>query len=180
LGNYQICGVVTSDITNNNFGTGNIIVQNEQKGIILYFGATGSDLPLLGDSVTINIAGSTLTQYAGALEIKNIKVDKIKVWSSGNDVLPVALTIATLNTHFKQFESVLIKISDAKIIGSAGVYSGNKTLSDGTGNIILYTSSAASFANQLAPSITKTFQGIAMPYNATNEIKIRNPSIDIY
>jgi hypothetical protein len=180
LGNYQICGVVTSDVMNNNFGTGNIIVQNAQKGIILYFGTTASDLPLLGDSVTINLSGSTLTQYAGALEIKNIKPAKLSICASGIEVLPIPVTIAKLNANFKQYESVLVKILAAKIIGSASVFSGNKTLSDGTGTIILYTSSAASFANQLAPSITKTFQGIATPYNTTNEIKIRNPIIDIY
>jgi hypothetical protein len=180
LGNLMIKGVVTSDVVHGNFGSGNIIIQDAQKGIIVYFGMSAFNLPFLGDSVTLNVSGSTLTQYAGALEIKNIKTAQLRVWASNIDVAPIKLSIATLNTNFKLYESVLVKIEGAKIMGSSSTFLGNKTLNDGTGNILLYTSSAASFATQLAPSITKTFQGIATPYNTTNEIKIRNPIVDIY
>ncbi len=44
---------------------------------------------------------------------------------------------------------------------TSGNYSGSKMINDGTGTIILYTASTATFASQAVPTITKTFQGIA-------------------
>ena len=103
----------------------------------------------------------------------------MKILAKGKSISPIQLTIAALNTHFEQYESVLVKIINAKIT-STGNFGGAKTLSDATGNIILYTSYSATFANTAIPTITKTFQGIATPYNSTKEIKIRNPALDIY
>lgn len=171
--------VVTSDDTHGNFGSGNIVLQQGQQGITMFFGSSVSGLPQLGDSVKIYLGGATLTSYNGALEIKNISLTKVKLLATGIPVTPITLTIAELNARFADLESVLVKIEYARV-ASGGKYSGNKTLSDGSGNIILYTSSYASFANDPIPSITKTYQGIVTPYGSTKEIKIRYPEIDIY
>lgn len=179
LGNYIIRGIVTSDAANKNFGPSTIVLQDGQKGILIYFSSSAAAMPELGDSVEIKIAGAILTKYEGALELKNLKTSKLKTLAKGKSISPIQLTIAALNTHFEQYESVLVKIINAKIT-STGNFGGAKTLSDATGNIILYTSYSATFANTAIPTITKTFQGIATPYNSTKEIKIRNPVLDIY
>lgn len=179
LGNYIIRGIVTSDAANKNFGTSTIVVQDAQKGMLIYFSSSVTALPELGDSVEIKIAGSILTKYEGALELKNLKTSKLKILAKGKSIAPIQLTIATLNANFAQYESVLVKIINAKIT-STGNFGGAKTLSDATGNITLYTSYSATFANTAIPTITKIFQGIATPFNTTNEIKIRNPVLDIY
>lgn len=179
LGNYIIRGIVTSDAANKNFGTSTIILQDGNKGMMVYFSSSAVAMPELGDSVEIKIAGSILTQYEGALELKNIKTSKLKILAKGKSVTPIQLTIGALNANFSNYESVLVKIINAKIT-STGNFGGAKTLSDATGNITLYTSYSATFANTTIPTITKTFQGIATPFNTTNEIKIRNPVLDIY
>jgi hypothetical protein len=179
LGNYIIRGIVTSDAANKNFGTSTIVVQDGQKGMLVYFSSSAAAMPELGDSVEIKIAGAILTKYEGALELKNLKASKLNILAKGKSINPIQLTIAALNTHFEQYESVLVKIIQAKIT-STGNFGGAKTLSDATGNIILYTTYSATFANTAIPTITKTFQGIATPYNSTKEIKIRNPVLDIY
>jgi hypothetical protein len=179
IGNFSFNGVVTSDAINKNFGTGNVIVQNANKGIIVYFGLSGIGLPDLGDSVTIDISGATLTKYAGALELKNIKPSKVNILAKNRYPAPITITIAALNANFSFYESVLVKIFNAKI-AKAGNFSGSNTLSDATGNIILFTNSTATFANDAVQTISKTYQGIVTPYNTTNEIKIRNTTLDIY
>lgn len=179
LGNYIIRGIVTSDAGNKNFGTSTIILQDGQKALMIYFGSSVAGLPDLGDSLVLNISGSVLTSYNGALEIKSIRSSKATLLAKNRTVVPVQLTIAALNANFAQYESVLVKIINAKIT-STGTFGGGKTLSDATGNITLYTSYSAAFANTAIPTITKTFQGIATPYNTTNELKIRNPVLDIY
>lgn len=179
LGNFIIRGIVTSDAANKNFGSSTIILQDGQKGMMVYFGSSVAPLPDLGDSIELKIAGATLTKYEGALEIKNIKASKATVLAKGKTVAPIQLTIGLLNATFSKYESVLVKIINAKIT-STGTFGGAKTLSDATGVITLYTSYSATFATTAIPTITKTFQGIATPYNSTNEIKIRNPMLDIY
>jgi hypothetical protein len=171
--------VVTSDESHGNFGSGNLVLQQGQKGITIFFGSSVSGLPHLGDSVRIYLGGAKLTNYNGVLEIKNISLSKVKQLATDRLIKPITLTIAELNARFADLESVLVKIEYARV-ASGGKYSGNKTLSDGSGNIILYTSSYASFANDPIPSITKTYQGIVTPYGSTKEIKIRYPEIDVY
>ncbi|MDI9320098.1 MAG: DUF5689 domain-containing protein [Phycisphaerales bacterium] len=179
IGNYTLKGIVTSDALHRNFGSGNIVIQDGNKGITVYFGSSATGLPDLGDSIVLNIAGAILTKYAGALEIKNSKASKCTVWSKGKSPIPITITIAELNANFTNYESVLIKILNAKI-AKAGNFSGSNTLSDATGNVILFTNSTATFATDAVPTISKTYQGIATPYNSTYELKIRNPAIDIY
>lgn len=172
-------GVVTSDQEHGNFGSGNLVVQQGGKGITLFFGTNASDLPDRGDSVCVYLGGATLTIYNGLLEVKNLNVSRVKVLGRQQEVTPLTLTIAELNSRFAELESVLVRIEYARV-SSGGKYAGNKTLSDGSGTIILYTSSAASFANDPVPTISKTFQGIVTPYGTTKEIKIRNPAVDVY
>lgn len=180
LGAYAITGIVTTDAANKNNGSaGNIIIQNNNKAIILYFGSSATGIPDLGDSITVNLTGSTLSQYSDALEIKNIKTAKVNIIASGKFVTPIPLTIAALNASFSNYESVLVKIANAKM-KTSGSYSGSKTINDGTGDVILYTASTATFATQSVPTITKTFQGIVTPYGSTRELKIRNPVLDVY
>lgn len=180
LGNYHITAVVTSSAVHKNFGDGNIVMQdNSGAGIVVYFGSSSVSLPDLGDSVLLQITGATLTNYNGTLELKNIKASKATVLGSNKSVQAIPLTIATLNANFAKYESVLVRIYNAKIT-SVGNFGGNKTLSDATGNTILYTSSTATFAGDPVPNITKTFQGIPTYFGVTQELKIRHPIWDIY
>lgn len=173
----NVAGVVISDRANGNTSGPNVIIQDGSgKGILVYYGGTATYN--LGDSILIDVAGNTLTMYQGAMELK-AKTTATTTVATGKSVTPTQVTIGALNGNFTAYESTLVKIVGATITGGA-TYGGNRTLNDGTGTISLYTATAAVFAGQSVPSGTVTVQGIATPYTAGNEIKMRNPAIDVY
>jgi hypothetical protein len=180
LNGYKVTGIVITEAASRNHGAGgSMVLQDESAGILVYFGSGATGIPVLGDSVLLDLEGSTLTSYNNTLEIKNIRTSAAIVAASGRTVTPLLLTIAELLADFSRYESRLVRIDHAKVKNS-GNYSGSKTLTDGTGEIVLFTSSAASFATLPLPAISKTFQGIATWYDTIKEIKIRHPDIDVY
>lgn len=178
----QITGVVISDINNKNVPSGNFVIEDaSRKGVVLYI--PGSSTYKLGDSLLINLAGGRLELYpatgSGSLmELTGLSASKISKVGSNKSVTPTVLTIAQLNADFSEYESTLVRIINATILGS-GNYSGNKTLGDGTGTISLYTSATASFSGDPLPTGTHNVTGIATPYSQGNELKLRNPALDI-
>jgi hypothetical protein len=180
LNSYRVKGVVISDAVNKNVSAGSVVLQDGNKGMLVYWGGTVDYK--LGDSLVIDVTGDSLIMYQAAMEIKRAGSSPAKpaAVAINRVVNPVQLTVDQLNNGFSGYESTLVKIVGATINGSPSTYSGSKTVTDGTGNIILFTSSTATFANQPLPAGTKTVVGIVTPFNSTKEIKIRNPSIDVY
>ena len=178
LSSVRVAGTVISDLSKGNSSTGNFILEDaSKKGIILYVsGGTYN----LGDSLVIDATGAKLQLYSGALELSGATSSKITKAATGKAVAPIQLTLQQLKASFSQYESVLVKIVNATISGSGGTYSGNKILTDPTGTISLYTASGASFASSPVPTGTKTVVGIATVYPPDNEIKLRDPAIDVY
>ena len=185
-GNYtvptaKIAGIVISDIDNKNVSSGNFIIEDaSRKGVIMYI--SGSSAYKLGDSVVVEVTGATLKVYpttgSGSLEIDGLTAAKVTKVSSNNTFAPLQVTIGQLNANFSLYESTLVKIVNATVTGT-GTYSGNKNITDGTGTLALYTAPGALFSGQALPTGVKTFIGIATPFSPTNEIKLRNPAIDV-
>lgn len=175
----KFTGVVISDMQKGNAASGNFILEDaSKKGIILYLNGANYNL---GDSLVIDATGGKLQLYQGALELTGVTTGKITKPSggTGKTVAPITLTIAQLNASFSQYENVLVKILNATISGGT-TYGGNRTLTDATGNISLYTASGATFAATAVPAGAKTVVGIATPFTPSNEIKLRDPAIDVY
>ena len=176
----RITGVVISDAANRNVSSGSVVLQQGDKGVLVYWG--GEVDYRIGDSLILDVTGDSLILYQGALEIKKTIGSSMPTPVANNrGVNPKELTIAQLNNDFPAYESTLVRIREAVVLGG-GTYGGNKTLSDGTGSITLYTSSGAIFANELVPTTPKTYVGIATPFtgSTTREIKLRNPATDVY
>jgi len=172
----RFAGTVISDLSRGNVSPGNFILQDgSRKGVILY---QSSGAYSLGDSLLIDAGSGKLQLYNGAMELTGLNSSKISKHATGKTVIPAQLTIAQLNAAFAQYESVLVRVANA-VITSGGVYSGNKTLSDGTGTISLYTAPAATFSGMSVPATPKTFTGIGTLYTP-NELKLRDPAIDVY
>ena len=62
-------GIVISDNTGGNFDTKNLVVQDSTGGIVIRFTAAHSFL--VGDKVTVDLSGLTLTSYNGLAEVTN-------------------------------------------------------------------------------------------------------------
>ncbi|SFQ43598.1 DUF5689 domain-containing protein [Parafilimonas terrae] len=172
LGAYKIGGVVISDAVNKNIANGNVVLQDGNAGISVYFG--GTITYNIGDSIVLDVTGDSLQNYNGSLEIKTasgtIKPDPV---ATGKTVIPQQLSIAQLNSNLPDIEYTLIKIVNATASGGT-TYSGSKTLTDASGSITLFTSSSASFANDNLPTEENDWIGFGKFFGNTKEFTIRN------
>ena len=59
LGSYKIGGVVISDAVAKNISSGNIVLQDKDAGIKLYFGTSAASGFSIGDSLVVDVTGGT-------------------------------------------------------------------------------------------------------------------------
>jgi len=181
----SISGVVTSDAVQKNISTGAVVIQDETAAITIYFGGT---IPfVLGDSISLNITGDSLLNYRGILEVKTpAGTPYPTVLASGRTVTPLVKTIAELNTSLDaplgsptNLEGRLVRVLNATASGNP-TFSGNNTLTDASGSIVLYTSASALFAGSALPSGSLTWTGQVKKYttttSSTKELLLRNAS----
>ncbi|HEX3024947.1 MAG TPA: DUF5689 domain-containing protein, partial [Chitinophagaceae bacterium] len=174
LGPMAIKGIVISNSTN--IAAGNMIVQDGNSGIDLYFGSSTSTSKFnVGDSVVIDITGGTLTNYKGMLEI-NLPATALptNAIATGKNIIPNVVTIAQLINNISTLENTLVQINNASATSVLGTtFSGNKTLADASGSTTLYTSFTANFAGNTLPITCNNWIGYANLYN-TVQFQIRN------
>ena len=177
----SIGGVVISDAANKNVSAGTVILQEGNAGISIYFG--GTITYNIGDSVIINITNDSLLNYRGSLEIKTpFGSTAPAATATGRVVTPQVKTIAELNTALAaplgsaaNIEFTLVKIQNATASGGT-TFAGNRTLTDATGSMTLYTASAALFGASTLPTTPQTWTGYLNTFNSTKEFQIRNLS----
>lgn len=174
LGAYKIGGVVISDAAAKNISSGNIVLQDKDAGIKLYFGSSAATAKFhIGDSLVIDVTGGTLQEYNSALEISlSSSALPAAAIATGKIVTPKELTVAEISTQLPGIEYTLVKIKDAT--AASGTFSGNKTLTDASGSMTLYTSSSATFAGDALPATAKTFIGYCLLFGSTEELILRN------
>ncbi len=174
LGAYKIGGIIISDAANKNISSGSVILQDGNAGISIYFGGTINYN--IGDSIVLDVTGDSLQNYNGSLEIKTTSgTIKPAPVATGKTVIPQELSISQINANISNIEYTLIKIVNATASGNA-TYSGSNVLSDGSGNIYLFTSSTALFANNNLPNDASDWIGYAKSFGTTKEFLIRNTS----
>lgn len=172
LGAFKIGGVVISDAANKNISSGSIVLQDGNAGISVYFG--GTITYNIGDSIVLDITGDSLQNYNGSLEIKTTSgTIKPTPVATGKNVIPQQLSISQISTDLSNIEYTLVKIANATASGNA-VYSGSNVLTDASGNIFLFTSSTALFANDNLPTDASNWIGYAKSFGTTKEFLIRN------
>ena len=112
LGSYKIGGVVISDAAAKNISSGNIVLQDKEAGIKLYFGSSAATSKFhTGDSLLIDVTGGTLQEYNGALEL-SLSSSALPAAAIATDkiVTPKELTIAEINAQLPGIEYTLVKI----------------------------------------------------------------------
>lgn len=174
LGNYKIGGVVISDAAAKNISSGSIVLQDKETGIKLFFGNSAPTSRFnAGDSLVVDVKGGTLQQYNGAMEITlSLAALPQNAVVTGKTVIPKELTIAEIIQQLPAIEYTLVKVKDAT--AASGTFSGNKTLTDASGSMTLYTSSSATFSGDALPATAKTFTGYCTLFGSTEELMIRN------
>lgn len=176
--NKRITGVVISDRATNNLNAQNIYIQQGSglAGICVRFSSAHSfDL---GDSIDINITGQELTEFNGLLQLNSVPLGYATRVATGKSIAPRTATFAAIQTNFRAWESTLVKIINITSLvgGTSGRWGGSVTMTDATGTLIAFTSTAASFANNIFPGTADSFVGYLTPFNTVKQIAIRNLS----
>lgn len=173
-GNRKIKGIVISDRVANNITGKNLVLQDGTAGIVVRF--TGNHSYNLGDEIEVEVSNQELSEFNGLRQVNNVSLDKSGVLFGGSTVIvPRTATIAEIIANFDAWESTLVKIVGATISGAGTPISGNKTVTDATGSIAMYTQTYAAFANSATPSGTATITAIVSDFNGI-QIAVRSLS----
>ncbi len=175
--NTEITGVVISDATNKNISAGSLILQQGNSGMSVYL--TGTITYNVGDSITLDVSGATLKSYNGSLEVDPTSHTQPTPLATDITITPQVMTIAQLKANLagnlsSSVEHTLVEIDNATASGSGTTFSGNKTITDASDNMTLYTASTATFSGSTRPSGAHNWVGFANNYNTTAEFQIRN------
>ncbi|MGV3538842.1 MAG: DUF5689 domain-containing protein [Rufibacter sp.] len=157
MGAHQVLGVVISDPAGQNVpgGNSNLVIQNHRRGqirgISLNVGGSTSAYSI-GDSVVVNLTGTTLTQSNGILQITGLNSNAITKVASNSKIHMREVTLEELVKKPEQFEGTLVKVVAGNVTpipSATATFSGNNTLTDGGANqVILHTEPTAAFANR--------------------------------
>ncbi|MBK8952455.1 MAG: hypothetical protein IPM85_09380 [Chitinophagaceae bacterium] len=172
----RITGVVISDKNTNNLNARNLYLQqgNGLSGIAIRFDANHSFN--LGDSIDINISGQELSEFNALLQLNNVPLSYATLKAAGKSITPRNATINEINTNYETWESTLLKILNINSLtgGTGGNWSGSVTMNDGSGTLVVFTSSAATFATSPYPATATSFTGYLSPFGTTKQIALRS------
>jgi hypothetical protein len=169
--NVRIEGVVISDNEHENHPGQNLYLMDESgAGMALRF-SSFHDFPL-GTKIRVIVSNMTIGVFNGLMQIENIPNGNAYEMGMGILPQPVQTNIASITSNMEQYESTLVSISNAGISGGSR-FSDNLSISDGTGQMLLYTHSWASFAGNQPPSGSVRITGIVSRYNSP-QLLIRN------
>ena len=172
LSNLKIRGIVISDKDNGNISSQNLVIQDQTGGIMVRFASSHNFV--LNDEVEVVLAGgASLEEYKGTLQANYVPNGAASKKGTGS-ITPRKATLTEVNNNFEAWESTLIELSNVTI--AAGSFGGNRTVSDASANITMYTMSAASFSSSTIPTGQVTVVGYLGEFSPTKQIQIRNSS----
>jgi hypothetical protein len=177
----KITGVVISDYAQGNLPPGYLILQDRRRlaqlrGIAIPIGDDATKFSS-GDSVTVTVAGGTLTRADNILQIKNIPLSAITKIASGKPIAPNRVNSSAILADPLKYESTLVTIVKGgfdPIPTPTDKFAGDKFVNDGFDNITLHTEPGAAFANNVLP-VSANFYGIV--YNTTGSDGKLTPQI---
>lgn len=193
---YHIYATVTMDEVDGNIYK-QIYIQQGEKALNVRMLQSG--FLFVGDSIRINLKGTTLSKYAGVMQLDSVDFSKnVAVQASGKYIQPKLVTIPDLDTSFinvlatepsnpnvqYKYLSQLVVLENVQFstadlgttyADAAAQQSKNITLTDCDGNsIIVRTSGYSNFANELVAQGNGTLVAIVSRYNSDLQLLIRS------
>lgn len=164
-GAHYISGVVISDADGGNVPAGMVILQQVSRGFNRGIALSVSDGAALsyktGDSLVVDVQGSTLGRKNGSLQISNISTAKISKVAENIAIQPVQVTLKDLNDKFRDYENTLIKVSHVNLETTLPTLAGNSIMREISGNTAtLHLEEAATLALK-QPPVNASYTGIA-------------------
>ncbi len=116
----------------------------------------------------------TLSNYNGVLELVPI-ADAGAATSTGNTIVPIEVSAATLNSDLNTYESRLVKILAMTFADAGGsfVKGTNYNISDGTTTTVFRAAFTSDITGTTIPNKADII-GLAMEYNGTSQIASRS------
>ena len=176
-GDSSVYGVVTADETNGNLYK-NIYMQDDTAGIVLRLKNSGG--LYTGDRIRIYLKGTTLSSYAGLLQLDSVDVDNNVV--KQETLVPVAPKVVSVTQITPALQGQLIRLDSVQFIAdeangvttwsdAVNQSSVNRTLEDCDGNtIIVRTSGYANFAAQVLPQGNGSFTAVVGQFGSDMQL----------
>ena len=178
----SVYGIVTADETSNNLYKATFIQDRASgKGIELYMKSVTS--LRIGDSVRVCLKGSVLGVYRGTPQIQNLESKNVVILENCKYIEPKVTTIANIESQVHLCQLVTLEnvqfedptqVWAEKELGSTSNYA-NRTLCqyddncNKIGEIIVRTSTYASFANQQLPHGKGKLNAIVTLYRTNSD-----------
>ena len=180
----SVYAVVTMDETSGNLYK-EAYVQDGTASMYLRF--TSSSGLYEGDSIRIDLQGTTLKRYNMMLQLDSLDAD-LNIFKQATQLTTIseATTLAEIALNGSSFQAKLVQINNVEFIcddlnnsfaDGANQESLNRYLQDEIGNqLIVRTSGYSNFADQIIPSGNGTVTAIVSQYNDDVQILLRRPS----
>ena len=173
--NAVIEGVVISNMELNNLTSKKgMYVQDATGGLQFYLAANHEFA--FGTKVQIDLSGTTLGAYNGAVQISGLALDKITTVSTGNTVEPKAVTMADFlaNKYEGQYVAIEgVQVADSDLANTWVVGGAHTSINmvDAAGNkFIVFSSKYATYGAETVAQGSGTIKGISAINNGTMQI----------
>jgi len=171
--NLIIEGVITMSTQTGNITRRNAFIQDATGAIAIRFDSDAHSL-FKGYKVRINIKNLTLGVYAGLLQISNItQATSVQVLQV-NAAMPPAKIISIDELITGNYQAQLVKLDNVQFTQTLVTFGGSRILTDCVSSLPVFTSTYASFANNIIPSGNGVIIGIASEFNSP-QLLIRHP-----
>ncbi len=157
-------GVVISSAESGTTVNRNLILQDGDAGITVRFAAPHAFK--LGDELFLDVSGTELSEFNGALQLNNVPLARARKVASGKTVTPTPVTVAALLADFEKYEGTLLELRRGVLKADQGNWAFNTEFSDGTGTVNIFTYAQASFANDAPTTDTVTIVAYANEFNS--------------
>ena len=162
----SIEGVVVSNMELNNLTSKKGLYVQDATGALQFYLAANHELAF-GTKVQIDLTGTKLADYNGAVQISGLALDKITTISTGNTVEPKTVSIADFLAN--KYEGQYIAIEGVQVaesdLSSTWVVGGAHTsinMEDAAGNkFVVFSSKYASYGAQTVAQGSGTIKGIS-------------------
>ncbi|MBP3497176.1 MAG: BACON domain-containing protein [Alistipes sp.] len=159
-------GVVISNMDLNNLTSKKGLYIQDETGALQFYLAANHELAF-GTKVRIDLTGTTLGDYNGAVQISGLALDKITTVSTGNTVEPKVVSIADFlaNKYEGQYiaiEGVQVAAADLTKTWVMGGAHTSINVEDANGNkFVVFSSKYATYGAETVAQGSGTIKGIA-------------------
>ena len=168
-------GVVVSNMALNNLTSKKGLYVQDETGALQFYLAANHELAF-GTKVQIDLTGTTLGQYNGAVQVSGLALEKITTVSTGNTVEPKVVTMADFLAN--KYEGQYIALEGVQVasadLAKTWVTDGKHTsinMEDAAGNkFVVFSSKYASYGAETVAQGSGTIKGISSINNGTMQI----------